>query len=90
MCGCQQLVHGAIGLGKVAAQAAGAKLDAADALIIAARRDLCRACDEATRTPSPKYAANKGLTTRSQCRKCSCFIAAKTRIASEACPLGKW
>lgn len=26
----------------------------------------------------------------SQCRVCTCFIALKTEVATESCPLGKW
>lgn len=26
----------------------------------------------------------------SQCRVCTCFIAIKTEVATESCPLGKW
>jgi hypothetical protein len=25
-----------------------------------------------------------------QCKKCGCFMAAKTKIASASCPIGKW
>lgn len=25
-----------------------------------------------------------------QCRKCSCFLALKTELTTESCPLGKW
>jgi hypothetical protein len=25
-----------------------------------------------------------------QCKKCGCFMAAKTKIASAVCPIGKW
>lgn len=25
-----------------------------------------------------------------QCKKCGCFMAAKTKLAAASCPLGKW
>ena len=88
-CGCKELIsrlrRGAVGLGKAVAG-----LDAADEPTIQARRDQCRRCEHATRNPNPKYAANTGLTTFSRCTKCSCYIAPKTKIASEMCPIGRW
>lgn len=52
---------------------------------IKARRDVCRACEFAT-----KNAKLGGLTNYSQCTKCTCIIAAKTRDKRERCPEGKW
>jgi hypothetical protein len=43
----------------------------------AARLEVCRACD--------RYDA-----AQVRCKECGCFLAAKTRWAAEACPLGKW
>ncbi|HOD83729.1 MAG: hypothetical protein BWX88_04864 [Planctomycetes bacterium ADurb.Bin126] len=82
---CQKIIHGAVALAKVALGA-----DAASDPLVAARRDICRQCDQATRNSDPRFAANRGLTTFSRCRKCSCFIAAKTRLTEERCPLGRW
>lgn len=41
------------------------------------RLEICRACPELIQ-----------LTT--QCRKCGCFMAAKTKLEAAKCPLGKW
>ena len=76
--GCKGLAMAALGIGR------------AEPEIIAQRRDACRTCDRATRNPSPRYVAAMGLTTLSRCQECGCFIAAKSMIAGETCPLGKW
>ncbi len=41
------------------------------------RLEICRACPELIQ-----------LTT--QCKKCGCFMAAKTKLEAAKCPLGKW
>ena len=41
------------------------------------RLDICKACPELIK-----------LTT--QCKKCGCFMAAKTKLEKAVCPLGKW
>lgn len=41
------------------------------------RMSLCRAC--------PDY--NSGTT---QCRRCGCFMSAKTKLRHGSCPIGKW
>lgn len=41
------------------------------------RLDICRSCPELI-----------SLTT--QCKKCGCFMAAKTKLEAAKCPLGKW
>lgn len=51
----------------------------APAKVIAERRDHCIACEHRTR----KRLGDK-------CGKCGCFIALKTRIALERCPVKKW
>ncbi|MAH48352.1 hypothetical protein CMI37_21180 [Candidatus Pacearchaeota archaeon] len=43
--------------------------------IIDQRRTLCNDCEH-----------RLGL----NCKKCGCFIAAKTRVAITSCPVGKW
>jgi hypothetical protein len=48
---------------------------------LAAREATCRACPEWDAT-----ALNK----TGRCRKCGCSTWAKLRMATEACPLGKW
>jgi hypothetical protein len=57
---------------------------------VAARREICRACEHATRSADQRFAAAKGLTSMSICRQCGCIIAAKTLLASRRCDLGKW
>ena len=47
----------------------------AKASTIAARRAACEACDRWD---------------HGRCNQCGCFTFAKTRLKSEACPLGKW
>lgn len=41
------------------------------------RMEICEACDQFD--PSGK-----------RCRKCGCFMALKTAMRSQACPIGKW
>ena len=43
--------------------------------IIDKRRALCNDCEH-------RFGLN--------CKKCGCFIAAKTKVASTSCPVGKW
>jgi hypothetical protein len=85
MCCAKKVVRGATGLIKAATGIGTVSLE-----VMQKRRDVCRECPEATRNPDPKFAVNKGLTKRSRCRMCKCFIAAKTKVASERCPLNKW
>jgi hypothetical protein len=85
-CGCSKVVHGAIGLAKVAAQAVGLPIDQATEAVVKARRDACRECEHATRNQNRLDRPSKGLTTLSQCQLCGCLIAAKTMLASEKCP----
>lgn len=86
-CTCTEIVAGAMGLAKAAVGA-----DRAPDAIVAQRRGICRECPEATRSADPARLAKptKGLTSLSRCRACGCFIAAKTLLASESCPLNKW
>jgi hypothetical protein len=41
------------------------------------RLEICKACPELIK-----------LTT--QCKKCGCFMAAKTKLEHATCPIGKW
>lgn len=82
---CGKIINGAVGLAKAATGIGTVSLQ-----VMQERRDVCRECDQATRSPDPKFAVNKGLTCLSQCKPCGCYIAAKTKVASESCPLGKW
>ena len=79
------LKRGLIGLGKVAL---GIGLDEPDT--IRHRRDLCRECPEAMRREDWADRPSRGLTTLSRCKLCRCIIAAKTQVAAEKCPAGKW
>ena len=42
-----------------------------------ARYEMCKAC--------PEF-----INITKQCKKCGCFMAAKTRLESATCPIGKW
>ena len=44
--------------------------------IIDKRWDICKGCEF--------------LTDNDKCQKCGCFMKVKTRIATVACPIGKW
>jgi hypothetical protein len=48
---------------------------------LATREATCRAC--------PEWDA-AALNSTGRCRKCGCSTWAKLRMATEACPLGKW
>jgi hypothetical protein len=41
------------------------------------RLDICRACPEFIKSTK-------------QCKKCGCFMVAKTKLTKSTCPLGKW
>ena len=84
-CGCKKIVEGVVGLSKAILH-----IDRADESTIRYRRRKCRRCPHASRSTDPKYAKTAGLTTLSQCGKCSCVISAKITIKGEKCPLGKW
>lgn len=74
----RRLAHGATGLAKSLAG-----VDLARPATIEARRMLCRACPHAKpckRNPQRKCT----------CELCGCLLTHKTRLASEACPVGKW
>ena len=49
--------------------------------ILAAREATCRACAEWDAA---------ALNATGRCRKCGCSTWAKLRMATEACPIGKW
>ena len=49
--------------------------------ILATREATCRAC--------PEWDA-AALNATGRCKKCGCSTWAKLRMATEACPLGKW
>ena len=80
---CGQVIRGATGLAKSAIG-----LDRAPKEVIRFRRDVCRKCDHSEKRRV--RGGPLGITSLSQCQVCSCFIVAKTKLASEKCPLGKW
>jgi hypothetical protein len=41
------------------------------------RYSICKACPELVKLTK-------------QCKKCGCFMAAKTKLQAATCPLGKW
>jgi len=90
MYGCKEIIHGAVGIAKVAANSLGAGIDEASDLTKLNRRDICRVCEYATRNESRMDRPTKGLTALSRCIKCECNIKAKTSLASEKCPENKW
>jgi hypothetical protein len=85
-CGCVgKVAKGAVGLSKAVLG-----LDQASDAEKLRRRDICRECPEATRNQRLLDKSSKGLTTCSTCKKCGCNIKAKTSLATETCPIGKW
>ena len=81
--GVTKIFHGAVGLAKAALG-----LDAVSVSVREARLDRCRVCEHATRHPTKRTAA--GLPLVRWCRACRCWLDAKTRVASESCPIGSW
>ena len=79
------VIHGAIGLTKAALN-----IGIASDTIIKDRRDKCRICPHASKNNNPKFDKFGGLTSLSKCDLCKCFISPKSRLLSEACPLGFW
>jgi hypothetical protein len=79
------LLKGAAGLAKAALG-----IDRASDEIVAQRRNQCRECPHATKNPKRVHLPTKGLTKLSRCQLCDCFIHAKTLLASETCPDGRW
>lgn len=78
MC-CGKIAKGATGLTKAAL-----RLDRADDQTISSRRDACRSCERSERR------SIAGVVQVRTCAACGCLIRAKSLVASERCPLGKW
>lgn len=53
------------------------KTKSADAILAEERFNICLSCPELI-----------SLTT--QCKKCGCFMKAKTKLEAAKCPIGKW
>jgi len=86
--GCHQvtkIARGAIGVAKAVIG-----VDRANDATVQTRRDVCRECPHAKRNHARMNRPTKGLTNLSQCARCECFIVAKTLLAGEKCPEGKW
>lgn len=79
------LTHGLRGLTRAAVNA-----DPVDPETLQRRRRTCAACPAATRTKHLGRVDLAVLTPTSTCTACRCHIHAKTRLADEACPRGKW
>jgi len=52
--------------------------------VVINRQRVCASC------PSKFFVPGLGNFMGPQCTHCKCFVAAKTRVAHEHCPLGKW
>jgi len=79
------LTQGVLGLSRAAANAQPVDPDTRQR-----RRNTCAACPAATRTKHLGRVDLRVLTPASACAACRCLIAAKTRLAHETCPRGKW
>jgi hypothetical protein len=73
-----KMIHGALGIAKNRLS-----LDQAPPAVIEERRLICRDCPHAQ--PCKTQPGKK-----CRCRKCGCILSEKTRLASEACPIGEW
>ena len=79
------IVRGALGLSR-----AGLGVGPADPQQVLARRKACSVRDAARHRNNIGVGGLMVLTPMSTCRACKCHIRAKTSLASEKCPLGKW
>jgi hypothetical protein len=89
-CLSSKILRGAVGLGTAAAIGLGIAPAQVSQDRVEDRRNKCRNCPAATRNPKYIDLPEKGLTAASLCRECKCNIKAKTMLADEKCPLGKW
>jgi len=71
----QRVAHGIAGLAKAAM-----RIERASDATIAARETTCDGCEHLDRS----------LLGIRRCSHCKCALAAKIRIKSERCPIGKW
>jgi hypothetical protein len=53
------------------------KIEFVDESVSSARYSLCKECPELIKLTH-------------QCKKCGCFMSAKTKLPNATCPLGKW
>jgi hypothetical protein len=76
---CGKVIHGAVGLTKAALN-----IDNVHDEVKESRRNECRACEFSEKK-------DFGGTVKVRlCSKCGCYIAAKTKLKDEKCPIGKW
>ena len=66
---------GLIAMVKAIPKVAAALVESGDTDMARKRLDICKACEH--------WDGHR-------CRKCGCFAALKVRLASQACPIGKW
>lgn len=57
-------------------------------LIAQKRLEICRACPK--NSVNAKKEGHKTIRKDEHCIECGCVLAYKTRVLSQACPLGKW
>ena len=81
--GVSMVVHGVQGLAKAAL-----RIDATPPTERENRLGKCRDCEHSTKHPTRKAADGKPLVR--WCKLCKCLLTAKTKVASEACPDGRW
>lgn len=53
------------------------------------RLEICSYCEFSTKNPKFKQKSN-GLSVKSQCKICSCFVILKVKGKDNKCPLDKW
>jgi hypothetical protein len=81
----REFVKGVVGLTKIALQ-----IDLVDEPTIKARRDVCRRCEYSTKNKERLNTPSLGLTNKSMCTECKCFIMGKSQLKQEECPKNKW
>lgn len=79
------IFRGSKGLSKAALN-----LEPVDEDTLRERKNQCASCGQATRTKGTHLEGVRVLTPMSSCSLCKCAISAKTKVAGEACPIGKW
>ncbi|MEL7089604.1 MAG: hypothetical protein AAGL98_14380 [Planctomycetota bacterium] len=81
----RETFRGALGLSKAAIN-----LEPVPDELRQQRRKICAACPTATRTKSLGRLPLSVLTPTSTCSACHCNLYAKTKLAGETCPRGRW
>ena len=79
-----------VGRGAIGVTKSAIGIGLADERTIQQRLDICRHCPHALKNPSPMFAKFLGLTNKSKCSVCECFIFHKSRLNKESCPMDKW